>query len=325
MSRSVAGFVVGVLVCASCGPRAATVAEKKTVHPAAHYRELPINTRWALVGDRLFGVRHAPPFWTSLTPLDAPPQFAPAPMIDALEIEDAFGRAGFVGLAIRVQATRYGARLLRSDDGGRTFHRDDIGDDDTTRPVTIGAEGFALAGSACDTCKSRVRRAGASQPEELDLGHGAFVAWGDARFRGDVVHLIGNSYFGEALHGTLDVRGAMVKATVLCQGCTAETIGFSGGDPLVVVVRDARAPEVLRVHDGAIAERWTTTLPPSAKPVALAEIHGLAVAPNAAWETHDGGRTWFVTTGPPSQARRLRCTEAGCLIDDSSLRVGWDR
>ncbi len=67
----------------------------------------------------------------------------------------------------------------------------------------------------------------------------------------------------------------------------------------------------------------TLYVPLAEGPLAFAGVHGLLFSERGdGWETADGGDTWMSTTRVATSS--LSCSEAGCLDEDGSERVGWD-
>lgn|GEM_PF-4833005 len=230
-------------------------------------------------------------------------------------------------------ATANITKLIRSEDGGKTWKSDGVfdgggGTRDGSDGVAIGDGGWTYIAERCaivsyePTCRTPRVRTGTGAFEALPTDPVRFVRFA-TNARSSDVYAIG---VGEEVSLYRFKAGAPTpeKVARLAQTMNEGTATLTQDD-------DGSARGFIAAHDGPYmfvqkpdAKDVQEIKPPSTGSLraALAGKYGLAIGEKA-YETTDEGKTWLAVTKPLDATTVDQCSSYGC-ITNRGLRAGWD-
>lgn len=230
-------------------------------------------------------------------------------------------------------------RLLRSEDGGKTFKEDGVLDGagtpkDGTSGIAIGDGGWVYLTERCittsydPTCRAPRVRANAaaafadlsSDPAHLTVRFTRFAS----NVKSSDVYALGTDDDGVAIYkfkaGTTSAEKVVDVAKSVNEPASTLTLDDDGTVRGFVNANDG--PRLFSIKAGA--SNLTAIASPSAGSLraALAGKWALAIG-DKAYETSDEGKTWVAVTKPSGAVAVEQCSAYGCATS-RGFRAGWD-
>lgn len=306
------------------------------------------DTTWTVSVGPIGGplVRHAVPELTKCEYVDADM------MGDTIEVTcDMEGEMPRPDGGLAPHSLGYVTKLLRSEDGGKSFHLDatvpggepeNAVHDEIDAPVAIGAGGFVYLGRRCAgrECLPARSRASSSSPwvelgkadddddESTPLRHLRFARNGTALYSVGITQSEGQLYRWK--NGKPEALGVIAHEA---DASSIATLSIDDDGTARGFVSDTTAFwRSFEWRDGTPTKYYD--LPGEdrdsrALVAAFGGKHGFAVG-HAAYETIDGGKTWAKVLAPSSLSVVTMCSMQACVAAKASddliggYRIGWD-